>query len=96
MVKREADSACQLTIAGEGVNDRCPDHFHCYVPCTAGQVNTWIAVDGSPYNGKGYCEQFPRADRVQAMPKSWDGTYTYLAMVGMSCCPLDEISLPPA
>ena len=48
----------------------CPDHFDCYVACNASEKDTWIQVEGSPYNGYAYCQEFPQS--------------TYMAQVGKS------------
>ena len=73
-----AEAAQPTCPPGEGVNDRCPDHFHCYAPCVKQDLGAWVEVEGSAFNGLAYCERFPRDGRA---PDGWDGqTYTYLAM----------------
>lgn len=52
----------------------CPDHRDCYVPCKLSEVDTWIHIAGSPYNGYAYCEQFQVSE----------GAPTFAAQVGKS------------
>lgn len=34
----------------------CPDHLLCYLPCSAQQANSWLAVPGSSFAGQAYCQ----------------------------------------
>ncbi|MEW5312152.1 MAG: hypothetical protein WDW38_003800 [Sanguina aurantia] len=64
------------SVCPPGVQD-CPLHRFCYLACEEAQVGTWFDADGSPYNGRAYCERFPRQ-----LDGNSSETLTYLAQVG--------------
>ncbi|KAG2489238.1 hypothetical protein HYH03_012259 [Edaphochlamys debaryana] len=73
----------------------CPNHFHCYLPCDAGTVGSWVDAPGSFYNDLAYCERFcgsPEAAaaadaNATAAAVASAGGCEYLAMVGKSQVP---------
>jgi hypothetical protein len=62
----------------EGGCYHCPAHRDCYLSCSEVEWGSWIDVPGSPYNGKAFCERFPRG-ALQA-EEQWQ----FLAQTGKS------------
>ncbi|KXZ52368.1 hypothetical protein GPECTOR_9g412 [Gonium pectorale] len=89
------DGARPVCPLGLRVWGDCPEHFHCYLPCTAEEYGSWIPAPGSFYNGQAYCERFcatpaaaEAADANATVPAvAVGGGCEYLGMVGKSDVP---------
>ncbi|GFR46010.1 hypothetical protein Agub_g7488 [Astrephomene gubernaculifera] len=95
-----ASPVCPL---GMRVWGDCPNHFHCYLPCSADQYGSWVDAPGSFFNDLAYCQRFcatqQDADAAAATAAgnataataagaaATAGDCEYLAMVGKSQVP---------
>ncbi|KAG2498044.1 hypothetical protein HYH03_003805 [Edaphochlamys debaryana] len=88
-----AQAVCPL---GQAVWGQCPDHFFCYLPCEAADLDSWVDAPGSSYNGLAYCQLFCASDDAAALATSGNATAAdvqaaggceYLAQVGKSQVP---------
>ncbi|KXZ52367.1 hypothetical protein GPECTOR_9g411 [Gonium pectorale] len=89
------DGARPVCPLGLRVWGDCPEHFHCYLPCTAEEYGSWIPAPGSLYKGQAYCERFcatlEAAEAADATATAEavvaGGGCEYLGMVGESDVP---------
>ena len=89
------EGAAPTCPLGWNVWGQCPDHFHCYLPCTSADYGSWVNATGSFYNDLAYCERFCANDQAAAAADAnatspdvaAAGGCEYLANVGKSEVP---------
>ncbi|PNH08113.1 Sodium channel protein type 4 subunit alpha [Tetrabaena socialis] len=83
------EGASPICPLGMRVWGDCPNHFHCFLPCTADEYGSWIAAPGSRFGNQAFCERFcvTSAAAAAADVHAAGSDCEYQAMVGKSDVP---------